>query len=241
MALRSAGVLRALAFAAAAAFPAAAAFAAPVAPQLDSQLVLVRYHQALVAMPTPPAVIFTYSVSQAGTQPLEQTHRIYRRGDLVRDETLSSEGQPLKRKPVRIARYPDRYALARLAPRPSDYAFVFQKFVRTSGRAEYVYTAVPTTRGAAYVVDGISIDAASYLPTSIRFSISNGIRQAKGELRYGRSGAYWVALSAQVDAKAAGKPARERIAFSGYRFPSALPASTFRSPKPLPTPVLPAI
>lgn len=238
MALRSIGVLRALAFAAAAAIPAAAASA----PQLDSQLVLVRYHQALVAMPTPPAVIFTYSVSQAGSQPLEQTHRIYRRGDLVRDETLSNEGQPLKRKPVRIARYPDRYALARLAPRPSDYAFVFQKFVRAGGgHAEYVYTAVPTTRGPAYVVDGISIDAASYLPTSIRFSISNGVRQAKGELRYGRSGAYWVALSAQVDAKTTGKPARERIAFSGYRFPLALPASTFRSPKPLPTPVLPAI
>ena len=226
--------LYALAFAAAALAPAAAA-------QLDSQIVLVRYHQALVSMPTPPAVIFTYSVLQAGPQPIEQTHRIYRRGDLVRDETLATDGQTLKRKPVRIARYPDRYALARLAPRPADYAFVFQRFVRSGGHNEYVYTAIPTTRGGAYVVDGISIDAASFLPTSIRFTVANGAQQAKGELRYGKTGGFWVPVSAQVDAKVGGKPARERIAFSGYRFPSALPESTFRSPKPLPTPVLPPI
>lgn len=208
--------------------------------QLDSQDVLARYHRALLALPTPKAVIFTYSMSQAGPQQLEQTHRIYRSGELVRDETLATEGQNLKRKLVRIARYPDRYAVARLAPRPADYAFVFQRMNRTGGRAEYVYGAVPTARGGAYVVDAIAIDAATFLPASIRFTIDNGTQQGKGELHYARSGTYWVPQLAQVDATVHGKPARERITFSGYRFPNELPAQTFRSPKPLPTPRLPS-
>lgn len=191
-------------------------------------------------MPTPKAVIFTYNVSQAGPQQLEQTHRIYRSGELVRDETLATEGQNLKRKLVRIARYPDHYAVTRLAPRGQEYAFVFQRMSRSGGRSEYVYSAIPTTRGGAYVVDGISIDGATFLPTSIRFTIDSGTQQAKGELRYAKSGKYWVPQIAQVDVKVQGKPARERIAFSGYRFPTELPAQTFRSPKPLPTPKLPS-
>src|SRR5947209_6644428 len=50
---------------------------------LDSQDVLLRYQRALVALPTPKTVIFTYSVSQAGPRDLEQTHRVYRSGELV--------------------------------------------------------------------------------------------------------------------------------------------------------------
>lgn len=232
-AVRCAGLVVAL-FAAA-----GVAFAAAPATTLDSQDVLVRYQRALVALPTPKAVIFTYSVSQAGPHDLEQTHRIYRSGEMVRDETLTSEGQNLKQKIVRISRYPDRYAVARLAPHASEYAFMFQGVVRSGGRIAYEYTAVPMQRGGAYVVDSMTIDAATFLPLTIRFSMVAGSVKSKGELHYTRNASYWVPQLAVVEAQMQGGTARERIAFNGYRFPAAMPESTFRSPKrpkPLPLP-----
>ena len=41
-------------------------------------------------------------------------------------------------------------------------------------------------------------------------------------------------LSASAQARVNGKPARETIAWSEYRFPASLPASTFQAPAPLP-------
>lgn len=228
------------AFVAALTAAAGIALAAAPTPPLDSQDVLLRYQRALVALPTPKAVIFTYAVSQAGPRDLEQTHRIYRSGDLVRDETLTSEGQTLKRKIVRVSRYPDRYAVARLAPHASEYAFLFQGVVHPGGRVAYEYTAVPMQRGGAYVVDSMTIDGSSFLPLTIRFSMIAGSVKSKGELHYARNSTYWVPQLAVVEAQLRGSTARERITFGGYRFPVALPESTFRSPKvpklpPLPT------
>ena len=203
---------------------------------LDSQDVLLHYERALIALPTPKTMVFTYTVSQAGPRALEQMHRIYRSGDLVRDEMIASEGQTLKRKTVRVSRYPDRYAIARIAPHGSEYAFLFQGMVRIGSRTAYEYTAVPTQRGGAYVVDSMAIDTASFLPLSIRFSTVTGNVKAQGELRYARTARYWLPQFAAVQAQLAGGIARERIAFSGYSFPESLPKSTFRSLKPQPTP-----
>jgi len=214
---------------------AAAAFGASQVP-LDSQQVLLRYQRAIVALPTPKAVIFTYALSQAGPRDLEQTHRIYRSGDRVRDEMLTSEGQSLKRKTVRISRYPDRYAIARLAPHASEYAFLFQGMARVGGRTAYEYTAVPLQRGGAYVVDAMSIDSTSFLPLSIRFTLTSGSVKATGELRYARTSTYWMPQLAVVEAPMRNGTARERIAFGGYRFPTELPESTFRSRKPVAPP-----
>lgn len=158
---------------------------------------------------------------------------------MVRDETLTSEGQNLKRKVVRISRYPDRYAVARLAPHASEYAFLFQGVVRAGGRIAYEYTAVPMQRGGAYVVDSMTIDGTTFLPLTIRFSMVAGSVKSKGELHYSRNAPYWVPQLAVVEAQLQGGTARERIAFSGYRFPVALPDSTFRSPKPPKLPPLP--
>jgi hypothetical protein len=212
-----------------------AAAAAPGAP-LDSQDVLLRYQRALVALPTPKTIIFTYSVSQAGPHNLEQTHLVYRSGELVRDETIAAEGQTLKRKIVRVSRYPDRYAIARVAPHASEYAFLFQGVVHVGTRVGYEYTAIPTQRGGAYVVDAMTIDAATFLPMSIRFTMVSGSVKAKGELRYARAATYWLPQFAVVEARFQKSTARERISFSGYRFPATLPDSTFRSLKPLPAP-----
>jgi hypothetical protein len=46
---------------------------------------------------------------------------------------------------------------------------------------------------------------------------------------------------AAATAQVGGKPARERITWSDYRFPQSLPPSTFQPPQPLPQATLPTI
>jgi hypothetical protein len=86
----------------------------------------------------------------------------------------------------------------------------------------------------------MTIDGTSFLPSEIRFKSASGSMNGTGAVTFSRSGKYWVPVTASVQATVAGKPARERITFSAYQFPRSLPKSTFQSPRPLPTPVLPA-
>lgn len=211
-----------------------AAVSAPV--PLDSQLVLQQYAARLLAADEPKVMIFTYTVSQAGPYDIEQTHRIYRSGELVRDETLLVDGA--RSKSTRIARYRNRYTLENLAPRLTQYAFLFQRATRSGNSLAYEYRAVPLSVQSAFTIDGMVVDGRSFLPSLIRFHIA-GAHKAAGTIGFGRSGKYWVPTVVNVEASIGGKPAREHIAFLSYQFPASLPKSTFQAPKPLPTPALP--
>jgi hypothetical protein len=221
-----------------------AAFAAVLAlasAPLDSQVVLERYASKLLATEAPKVLIFTYSVSQAGPSDIEQTHRIYRSGELVRDETLTVDGQPPRRKITRFARYRNRYTLENLAPRLTEYALLFQRATRNGNAWNYQYRAVPLGTSSGFVVDGLTIDGRSYLPVGIQFHTGNAAARGKGAIAFSRSGKYWVPTGVSIEAKVRGEPARERITFGGYQFPASLPKSTFQGPKPLPTPVAPTL
>lgn len=215
------------------------AAAALAAAPLDSQLVLQRYASRMLTTEAPKTLVFTYSVSQAGPRAIEQSHRVYRSGDLVRDETLQVDGQTLKLKVTRIARYRNRYTIETLAPRMTEYAFLFLRSVRSSNSYSYVYKAVPLGATGSFVVQGMTIDGRTFLPSEIRFRTVHGSIAGMGSISFGRSGKYWVPTVAAVQATIAGKPARERITFTSYQFPRSLPKSTFQSPRALPTPVLP--
>jgi hypothetical protein len=217
-----------------------AAILALASAPLDSQLVLERYASHLLAIDPPKVLVFTYTVSQAGPRYIEQTHRIYRSGELVRDETLAIDGQPLKQKITRIARYRNRYTLENLAPRLTQYALLFNRATRSGNAWNYQYRAIPLGAPAGFVVEGVTIDGRSFLPVAIQFHTANGIAKGKGAIGFGRSGKYWVPTAVNVEATIKGKPARERISFASYQFPASLPKSTFQAPKPLPTPVLPS-
>jgi hypothetical protein len=206
---------------------------------LDSQAVLQRYASRLLTTEAPKTLVFTYSVSQAGPQAIEQSHRVYRSGDLVRDETLQVDGQTLKIKVTRIARYRNRYTIETLAPRVTEYAFLFLRSVRSGSTYSYVYKALPLGATGAFVVQDMTIDGHTFLPSEINFRTQSGRIKGSGSVLFGKSGKYWVPTSVSVQATIAGKPARERITFTSYQFPRTLPKSTFQSPRPLPTPVLP--
>lgn len=220
--------------------PALIAAAAIASAPLDSQAVLQRYATRLLAAEVPKTLVFSYSVSQAGPQSIEQTHRMYRSGDLVRDETLAVEGQTLKVKITRIARYRNRYTIETLAPRVTEYAFLFLRAKRNGTTYAYEYKAVPLGATGPFTVLGMTIDGRTFLPSEIRFKSSAGSIKGTGSVTFASSGKYWVPTLAAVQATIAGKPARERITFSSYQFPRRLPKSTFQAPRPLPTPVLPA-
>jgi hypothetical protein len=218
---------------------AALALAATVAAPklLDSQLVLQRYEARLAATKDPQTMIFQYAVSQAGPQDIDQTHRVYRSGSLVRDETLVVDG--VNQKTTRIARYRNRYTLHNLAPRTAQYVFLFVRPIASGGRYDYLYRAVPLGAATAFTVRTMTIDGKTFLPREIRFhSIGAGAR-GDGTLAFTPAGKYWVPLSIAVQGTVNGRAARERITFSSYQFPRALPPSTFRSPRALPPAVLP--
>lgn len=203
--------------------------------QMDSQLVLQRYALAVESVAPPKNVVFTYAVSQLGPSNLEQRHRIYRSGSDVRDETLAVDGVALTRKVVRISRREDRYAIARLAPRTGAYQMLFLHPVRDGDHLDYVYEATPIVRQTGPSIDGVTIDGLRFLPRAIRFRTVAGDAGGSGEVRYAPFGPYWMPVSATVDARVAGKPARERISWGEYRFPESLPPSTFSAPRPLPS------
>jgi hypothetical protein len=199
-----------------------------VAPQLDSETVLMRYAAALSALKEPKAMIFAYTVSQAGPTDIEQHHVIYRAGLDVRDELIASDGASLRHKEIRIDRRPDPYTVSALAPRADAYELLFLDAVRDGGHLDYVYATQPLMHAASgFVIDRVTIDGDSYLPRSIEFHTIGALATGTGSIEFENSGAYWVPLEVSVSAVVNGSVARERILFSGYRFPSALPRSTF--------------
>jgi hypothetical protein len=208
---------------------------------LDSQLVLARYALELGELQTPKAMIFSYSVSQLGTTDIEQRHVIYRSGLQVRDETIAVDGIPIKPKIVNFGRREDRYAIARLAPRSSAYVMLFVRTVLDGSHLDYRYEVTALNAVSGFMVTGVVIDGESYLPREIDFTTASGSAHGHGTLVYGKSDKYWVPLYVTVEASVGGKPARERIAWGDYRFPPALPPSTFVPPKPLPHATLPPI
>jgi hypothetical protein len=215
---------------------------APASSELDSQYVLQRYALALVETPVPKLLVFGYTVSQAGLGNIEQRHELYRNGLSVRDETLAVDGVTLRQKTVRFGQREDRYAIDRIAPRSDTYQMLFLHTVRDGSHIDYVFDTTPILRqGAGMWVEQVTIDGIKFLPRRVRFHSEGVDAKGKGTIEYAAFGKYWLPVVATVDATVNGKPARERIAWSDYRFPPSLPSSTFLAPQPLPLASLPPI
>lgn len=206
--------------------------AAPV--PADSQYVLQRYAQAVAAVTAPKTVIYSFTISQAGPSNIEQHHRIYRSGLDVRDETLSVDGMPLSRKIVRFSRHAERYTVERFSPHPDSYELLFLGTAKDGHHLDYVYEATPLTRASGARIDRLTIDGVKFLPRAVHFQSSGPDVAGSGEIEFAPFGKYWMPVLAEAQAHVKGKPARERIVWSDYRFPQSLPPATFQAPEPLP-------
>lgn len=207
--------------------------------QLDSEYVLQRYMLAIETLPTPKAVIYTYSVSQAGPSNIEQRHRIYRSGTSVRDETISVDGEFLRHRTVRFYHREERYTVSRFAPRTDAYELLFLTTLNDGHHLDYVYQATPLGRPTDAWIDRLTIDGARYLPRVVRFHAAGPDARGSAEIQFAAFGRYWMPVVAEATAQINGKPARERITWGDYRFPEYLPPSTFQAPEPLPQVTLP--
>ena len=211
--------------------PAAFGGAQPLA--LDPDEVLARYASALENAPTPKLAVFEYAIEQAGLHDFIQTHRVYRAGRDERDETLAVSGKSISPPLVRIFhKRIDRYAISRLAPTPERYTFAFVGTRKTGKHLDYIYRTLRHTP-AAFEVTSVTIDGLRFLPASISFVTAQGRVHGSGTINFTKSDRYWVPVLAVAVANVAEDHARERIAFTGYRFPISLPRSTFSVPKPL--------
>jgi hypothetical protein len=194
---------------------------------------LVRYASALAVHRTPALESFEYAVEQTGTRELQQVHRVFRSGSSQRDELLSVDGKKLDPPTTHIfLGRPNRYTLEALAPRPSEYAFRYIGSARDGHHVDEIFAVTPDQPGS-FDVTQVTIDGVTFLPDEIRFATSS--HDGRGSVTFASIETHWVVTGADARAVDAKIVADERITFGRYRFPDALPPSTFLTPRPLPS------
>ena len=203
------------------------------APAVAPEAVLARYAKALAKTHTPLVLSFEYSIDQSGARDIQQTHRVFRSGNLERDELLSLDGKRVEPPTIHIfLGRRNRYTLEALAPRPEAYAFRYAGSVRDGRHADYVFTTKRLSPAPATVAE-LTIDGVTYLPVTIRFvADSHG---GSGAVNFSRVQKYWMATSAIARATYAKFASIEHLTFYRFRFPVSLAASTFSTPRPLPS------
>jgi hypothetical protein len=76
------------------------------------------------------------------------------------------------------------------------------------------------------------------LPLALSFATSS--HNGRGSVNFAKREKYWVVVGAAASAREAGGVAHERLVFYHWRFPPALPRSTFAAPRTkLPAPLEP--
>jgi hypothetical protein len=217
---------------------AAAGAAALAGTALPPAEVLTRYQSALAALREPSTFTVEYTLEQTGTRSIEQTHRIFRRGNDERDEILVVNGTRATAPATRIFRgHPYRYRVARLAPSAAAYAFRFLGTNRNGRHLDYVFALEPKGARGDFTLTRVSIDGLTFLPSAVSFA--TGANAGKGVVRFGKVGAWWVVTGASASAHVQGRTTDERLSFANWRFPASLPPSTFAAARPLPAPPAP--
>ena len=199
--------------------------------------VTAHYLAALAKLKRPQNVSFEYSLAQLGLHTMEQTHRVYRSGRNERDEMLVIDGVKLKAPAVRvITGHNPHYDIAIVTPRPDAYRFVPISARKSPGGGfTYIFHLEPRAP-RAFAITAIELDGRTFLPSLVEFRTSANGAHGAGMLRYSGIDGYWVVREAAISATLPnGKPAREHIAWSKYRFPTTLPRDTFRVPRTSPT------
>jgi hypothetical protein len=213
---------------------AGAAALATAPPALPPDEVLIRYQSALAKLHEPRVFAVEYTLQQTGPRTLDQTHRIFRSGTDERDETLAVNGTHTSTPVVRIFRgRPYRYTVAALAPKAAAYDFVYAGPHRDGKHLDYVFTLVPKGAAPAFALTRVTIDGVTFLPQTVAFAV--GAHAGRGSVTFAKADRYWVARSASAQAEVSGGTAHEQLSFANWRFPKALPPSTFAMPRPLPT------
>jgi hypothetical protein len=206
----------------------------PLSNSAAAAAIIGKYAEALVVYRTPSVLSYEYTVDQTGARDIQQTHRVFRSDTSQRDELLAVDGKKLEPPTVHIfLGRRNRYTVESLAPRPTAYTFKFIGTVHDGHHTDSVFKTAPIAAGGASVVREVTIDGITFLPTSIRFTTA--ARKGSGTIVFGRVQKFWMVLSANAKATYAKLGAEEHITFGSYRFPTALPPSTFEKPRPLPS------
>jgi len=192
--------------------------------------VLARYAAALENVKEPRLISFDYTLEQTGRRMLAQTHRVFRDGNDERDETLTVDGRPLTHPLVRIFRgRRNRYTLALLAPRLGDYDFAYLGAHKDVHHFDYVFRLTPKMH-RPFAITTMTIDGVRFLPIALDFATSGSA--GSGSIAFGSNEHWWVPYAASARATMATEVATERLTFYTYRFPRALPPSTFSGGRP---------
>ncbi len=217
--------------------PAAATLPAASVPSLPPSAVLAKYAAALAAAKEPEAFSFEYALDQSGVHNLSSQHRVYRSGSTERDETIAINGQQTRRPEVRIFRNrPNRYALAKLAPREDTYIFIPTGTIVSGKHRDYAFRLSPY-KPQSFRIDRVIVDGVTFLPRSITYTMHAGANVGTGTIVFGKSDKYWLVGSATASVG----DSREKIVWSSYRVIGVMPRETFAEPEPVPSVVVPLV
>jgi hypothetical protein len=203
------------------------------APAVAPATVLARYATALAENRTPVVLSFEYAIDQTGAHDIQQTHRVFRSGNSERDELLSMDGKRLDPPSIHIfLGHRNRYTFEALAPRPEAYTFRYAGSVHDGKHVDEVFETKALSPSPA-TIEQVTIDGITFLPVAIHFVTNT--HGGRGSVTFGRVQKYWMATAASATATYAKSTAIEHVSFYRYRFPTTLAASTFSTPRPLPS------
>ena len=189
--------------------------------ELDSQVVLQRYALgARCHAPVPKAMVFSYTVSQAGPTNIEQRHTIYRSGLDVRDETLAVDGVALVGK---LCASPVATIAMRSIGWPRTPRATSCCSCKPCATAAFRLRLRSDAAYAAFVraVDRPRDDRRRAFLPRVRFHTEAGHAQGNGRSTTPLSASTGCRSRRRSRRRVNGKPARERIVWSDYRFPPA--------------------
>lgn len=218
---------------AAAAAPALAAKTLPPSPAASAARLLARYRSAIVALPKPANMVFTYAEMRSDPQRIvTSSHRVYRdQAGEQRNDTIEVNGAPVRpplTQTYQRAQWP--YFADAFAVPAADYDADFAGIATVDGKRAEVYT-VKRATSAPFSITELDLDPATALPLRERFAVTTRDCDGRGSIDFAPSGPYWLPTSVSVECATSGSASagyKHTIRFADYRFPEAIPQDVLR-------------
>ena len=189
---------------------------------------LAKYRAAMIALPKPPNMVFTYTESRGGPlRIVTGVHRVYRdSAGYQRNDTLELNGATIRPPQTQTFFRPTwPYHADQFAAPAAEYDAAYAGIATVNGRRAFVFR-VKRHDAAPFSVTELDLDASSSLPLRERFSAATPQCDGTGWIEFALSGQYWLPSAVSADCTITTPPGsqyKHTIRFADYRFPVAIP------------------
>lgn len=189
---------------------------------------LAKYRAAMIALPKPPNMVFTYTESRGSPlRIVTGVHRVYRdSAGYQRNDTLELNGATIRPPLTQTFFRPTwPYHADQFAVSASEYDATYTGIATVNGRRVYVFR-VKRHDAAPFSITELDLDTSSSMPLRERFSAATPQCDGTGWIEFAQSGQYWLPSAVSADCTMTTAPSsqyKHTIRFADYRFPVAIP------------------